>query len=451
MSIIIDSANVKKQVKEICNFFSKDSIDEISKETKFVQRDSKLDGTIFLSIFTLGMTVYGKPILQELLGLINLIIPEFEISREGLHQRINDYAVKFFEFMLSQAINISTTKIDLNLLSNFERVLILDSTSIELPKELSDSFRGSGGGASTSALKIQFCFDLKLGSFFYYLQEGISPDGKYENSFVDKINKNDLIIKDLGYFNPKAFIELSDKGAYYLSRWKSNVGIYVKSIEGTFSVLDMKSFLSNLDSLTELEIYIKKDNDFAKARLVIDKVPEEVKNTRLRKLNKISQKKGQQTKDLTKIFQGFNVYVSNIIDLPKENFRKFYTLRWQIELVFKNWKSNFKLEKVSGIKIQRVKCMIYSKLLMIIISTKLIYQIRNICWKEFKIEISEFKASKHFILTFQEFFKYVIHNKSQCIFNLLNQTIEFIAKKCNKIPQKDRSYPLDIIESIALA
>ena len=111
----------------------------------------------------------------------------------------------------------------------------------------------------------------------------------------------------------------------------------------------------------------------------------------------------------------YKEYVSNIIDLPKENFRKFYTLRWQIELVFKNWKSNFKLEKVSGIKIQRIKCMIYSKPLMIIISTKLIYQIRNICWKEFKIEISEFKASKHFILTFQEFFKYVINKYREYI------------------------------------
>lgn len=450
MSIIVNQNDIKNQIKEICNFFSRDSINKISKETKFVQRDSKLDGTIFLSVFTLGMTLYGKPSLQELLGLLNVIIPDFKISREGFHLRINDYAVKFFEFMLSKAINISTTKIDLNLLSNFKRVLILDSTSIELPKELSDSFRGSGGGASTSSLKIQFCFDLKSGSFFYYLQEGISSDSKYNNSFVDHINKDDLIIKDLGYFNPQAFIELSDKGAYYLSRWKSNVSIYVKSFEGKFSLLDIKNFLTSLESLTELEVYIKKDNVFSKARLVIDRVPEEVRNTRLRKLNKINKKKGRQTKDLTKMFQSFNVYVSNIIELPKENFRKFYSLRWQIELVFKNWKSNFKLDKVSGIKTQRVKCMIYSKLLMIIISTKLIYQIRSLCWKEFKVEISEFKASKHFILTFHEFFKYVINNQSQDLSNLLDQTIEFINNKCKKIPQKDRSYPLDILTFMSL-
>lgn len=451
MSIIIDSDKIKKQVEEISNFFNKESIDKISKETGFVQRTSKLDGTIFLSVFTLGMNVYGTPTLQELIGLINLLIPEFEISREGFHQRINDYAVKFFEFMLSQSITISTTKIDLDLLSNFKRVLILDSTSIELPKELSEIFRGSGGGASSSSLKIQFCFDLKSGSFFYYLQQGVSPDSKYENSFVEQINKDDLIIKDLGYFNPKSFIELSDKGAYYLSRWKSNVSIYIKEQENKFTLLDMEKFLLSLDSLREIEIYIKKDNDFSKARLIVDKVPEEVKNTRLRKINKTSKKKGRQTKQLTKIFQGFNIYVSNIVNLPKNYFRVFYTLRWQVELVFKNWKSNFKLDKISGIKEQRVKCMIYSKLLMVIISTKLISQIRSLCWNELKIEISEFKASKHFILTFNLLFKHVINNQLENIITLLNQTTIFIAKNCRKIPQKNRAYPLDIITSLPLA
>ena len=59
-----------------------------------------------------------------------------KITREGFQQRINEYAVKFFEFMLSQAINISTTKIDLELLSYFKKVLILDSTIIELPTQL---------------------------------------------------------------------------------------------------------------------------------------------------------------------------------------------------------------------------------------------------------------------------------------------------------------------------
>ena len=207
MNTIINSDEIKKQINEINNFFNNDVIEDIARFTGFVERTSKLTGVIFLSVFTIGMNLYEKPTLQELIGLLNTIIPDFKISREGFQQRINENAVNFFEYMLSQAINISIKEIDLKLLVHFNRVLILDSTSIELPEELSESFKGHGGGASTSSIKIQFCYDLKLGKFFYLIQEGVSPDNKYSNSFVDKLEQYDLIIKDLGYFNPQVFID----------------------------------------------------------------------------------------------------------------------------------------------------------------------------------------------------------------------------------------------------
>ena len=125
MKTIINREAIKKQIAEISNLFDNEKIEEIAKETLFVQRNSKLTATIFLSIFTLGMNMYEKPSLNQLLGLLKLTIPDLEITKDGFQKRINQYAVKFFEFMLSQAINISISKIDLNLLNNFKRVLIL--------------------------------------------------------------------------------------------------------------------------------------------------------------------------------------------------------------------------------------------------------------------------------------------------------------------------------------
>lgn len=450
MTTIIDNADVKKQINEITKFFSNEQIEEIARLTEFVQRSSKLTGTIFLSVFTMGMNMYQRPSLNQLLGLLKIVLPDFEISREGFQQRINEYAVAFFEFMLFQTINISIKKIDLKLLSNFKRVLILDSTIIELPKDLAGIFKGCGGNASESALKIQFCYELKSGTFFYFLQDGISSDAKYENSFVDKIEPDDLIIKDMGYFNPQAFIELSNKGSYFLSRWKSNHEIFIKNENDNLVSLDIADFLKKIDLITEIEIYLKKGKNFSKARLVIEKVPEEVKNIRLRKLEKISKKQGNKPKEMTKLFQSFNIYVSNIGDnlLVKDNFRKLYGIRWQIELVFKNWKSNFNLDKVSGIKPQRIKCMLYSRLLLIFISNKIIYLLRNIYWIETKTEISEFKASKHLIIVFSEVLKLTIKKLQKKIPNLLSQAIDFIDKYCIKFRQKTRANAFDIISSI---
>lgn len=450
MNNIIDNADIKKQIINFTQFFSSEQIEEIARITEFVQRSSKLTGTIFLTIFTLGMNLYQRPSLNQLLGLLKIILPDFEITREGFQQRINEYAVTFFEFMLSQTINISVKQVDLNLLTAFNRVLILDSTIIELPKELSVIFKGNGGNASEAALKIQFCYDLKSGKFFYLFQDGIRPDNKYENSFVDKIEPTDLVIKDLGYFNPQAFIDISEKGSYFLSRWKSNIEIYLKDETEQFVVLDIEKFLNKVKSITELQIYFKKGSQACQARLVIEPVPEEVKNSRLRKLEQTNKRKGRQTKKLTKLFQGFNIYVSNIAEpfLAKENFRKLYGIRWQIELVFKNWKSNFNLDKVSGIKPERIKCMLYSRLLLIFTCTKLVSQMRNIYWSETRIEISEVKASKHLIIVFSEILKMTIKKQEKEIPLLLEQAIRFIEKNCRKLRQGTRANALDIISSL---
>ena len=119
--------------------------------------------------------------------------------------------------------------------------------------------------------------------------------------------------------------------------------------------------------------------------------------------------------------------------------------------MFKNWKSNFNLDKISGIKIERVMCMLYSRLLMIFISSKIIFQIRNICWLENRNEISEFKASKHLILIFTDILKIVIKRQSESISYILEEAIKFITKNCHKIKQKNRTYPLDMLSFWDLA
>ncbi len=72
-----------------------------------------------------------------------------------------------------------------------------------------------------------------------------------------------------------------------------------------------------------------------------------------------------------------------------------YGIRWQIELIFKNWKSNFNLAKVTGKRPQRIKCLIYAKLLFIFITSKVVNLLRIEVWITAKREISFFQAGKH--------------------------------------------------------
>jgi len=440
-------------IEKINSFFKKNNIETAARDTKFVQRKSGLTGHLFLTVFVFAMSVYEVPTLEQLIGLPHLVEPELKITREGFHQRINDNAVKFFEFLLGQVININVQPVDLEIIKQFKRVIVLDSTAFQLPEELAGVFAGCGGDASNAGIKIQFGYDLKSSSFFYRIHEGKLPDNSSANSFVDEIQSGDLAIRDLGYFIIKVFDDIDEKDAYYLSRLKTNVNVYQMDDNGNLVKIDLVNLAGKMtEDIVELEVYLKNNETIIKTRLVIEKVPDSVRQKRLRKINKTDKKKGRTTSNRTKALQGVNLYISNAPSefLSKENFRKLYAIRWQVELVFKNWKSNFGLSKVTGFREARIKSMIYGKLLFIFLATKMICCFKHIVWVAKKLELSEFRAAKHIKIKANEWLRIIIF-KPDMAMSFLRNIFDFVSTHCIKRKQKGRTYPFEILEQLSLA
>ncbi|MDZ7365598.1 MAG: transposase, partial [candidate division KSB1 bacterium] len=198
--------------------------------------------------------------------------------------------------------------------------------------------------------------------------------------------------------------------------------------------------------------YLKKDDLILQTRLVIEKVPDQVKAQRLRKINKNSRKKGYKTRKRVKILAGYNLYITNAptTHIPREQIRSLYRVRWQIELIFKNWKSNFALAKVTGKRPERIKCMIYAKLLFIVITTKICGAIQNYVWLTSQREVSGFQAAKHLkIVALLWLVAIVQHPRS--VSKLLTNATTFIMKQCLKGKSNKRTYPLAMLAKIQLA
>jgi hypothetical protein len=198
---IINQEQFARLRYEIELLFSKDEIESIARETEWTQRKSKLTGHLFMVVFIFGLNIYGTPTLEQLVGLLEMFGDSLTITRQAVSDRINSYAVTFFEHMLSRAMSICIpSNFDINVLESFTRVIIIDSTAFQLPKELADVFHGCGGNASIAGMKIQFGYDIKSSHFFYIVQEGNVPDNSDKSDYFTFIQPNDLIITDLGYF-----------------------------------------------------------------------------------------------------------------------------------------------------------------------------------------------------------------------------------------------------------
>jgi len=133
--------------------------------------------------------------------------------------------------------------------------------------------------------------------------------------------------------------------------------------------------------------------------------------------------------------------------LEGKNFRKLYCIRWQVELVFKNWKTNFRLDEVTGVRPERIKCMVYAKLLLIFITFRLGCWIRNIVWIERKRELSEFRFAKHIIIKTNEWLRLTILEPGS-VNQFICDIIDFAVRHCLKIKQGDRVYPIEMLHNL---
>ena len=356
--------------------FDRLKINQVARETKLSQRDSPIDGFLFMTTYVFAVAIYGKPSLEQMTALLNSALKRVDVSRQAIDKRINEHAVEFFRDMLSQSIRLQHPQpFSLELLSAFNHIYLADSTGIELPAHLVKYFQGAGGNASKSALKIQFCYDLKTSQFSHIITEGRKNDTHYDNSFVTEMAPGDLRISDLGYSSSKVFVEIAEvKNAYYLSRLKSDLPLYQKNEEGEYTRFDLISFLkkSSFD-LLEIEVYLKSGQTYSLTRLVIEPVPEEVTKQRLTRLAEQARKKGTQTKKETKSLQAFNLHISNVPSefLDAKHFKILYSLRWQVELIFKSWKSNLNLDEIPDARYERVMCDLYAKLFFIFLTHKI--------------------------------------------------------------------------------
>jgi hypothetical protein len=172
-------------VEQISKLFDKEKVEQLARETKFVQRESNLMGVDF---FFLCLFAHQQNYEISLDGLSNELMKDGVcISKQSIQDRFNPYAVEFMEKMLNEAMS---QKLKIGTISKhpiFQRIVIEDSTTFQLPEMFAQKYKGSGGGASDAAVKIQYAYDLISQKIIVMLvQAGVNPDSQQALGEVKK-------------------------------------------------------------------------------------------------------------------------------------------------------------------------------------------------------------------------------------------------------------------------
>lgn len=444
---------LERTIKAIGQFFSADRIEQVARETKFVERESKLTGLLFISIFVFGVSIYGNPTLEQLLGLLATHLENCNLTRSGLHQRITAQAITFFERILADALAYTIPdRLALKLPTQFTGIKIWDSTTFQLPQALATAFPGQGGSASPAGAKIQFGYDFTHHHWWYALHAATANDHSVQSEIVARAQAGNLILHDLGYTDVTMFAALTAKGAYYLSRIKQNTNIYQQDGTGALVAESLPTLLRRhlFTERMELDVWLRSQHDtFTATRLIVERLPDSVLNQRLRKLHREARSRNRQLTADTIFLASFNFYVTNAQSalLPAACCHWLYSLRWQIELVFKSWKQHLQIHQVRvKHRPERVQVTVFGKLIFVTLSAHLIRPATTWLWLTSRLEISYYRALRHIQTIAERWLELVLRSNFDEIFSVLTNAISFIQQHSFKISQHDRIYPLEKLQ-----
>lgn len=317
-------------------------------EAHVIQRNRKFSVASLAQTFVFGFLAKPNASDEDLAKTAAAI--GTSVSTQAIEQRYSQRLVDFLRTLFAKAVTavVSSQKSFTGILDQFADVQLLDSTVIALPAELAETFPGCGGShGGSAALKLQVQMSLKTGAFSSIrIEAGKDTDQATPLQHVTP-QPGVLRIADLGYFNTEVFARYEQVGAFWLSPLLFPTNLYHAE---TGELLVLTSWLKQRGPLVDERVLLGAKHKVA-CRLIAWRLPEEVANRRRQKLIEKRRKKGKSAPTKERLARcDWGLLVTNIPaeKLSMDEARVLYRSRWQIELLFKRWKSQGLVSDVRG-------------------------------------------------------------------------------------------------------
>ena len=321
------------------------------------------------------------------------------VSRQAYWERCDETCVLLFRQVLACVIDAKcrTQKAfgELVKVGAYERILLQDSTVIQLPANLFAAFSGVKNAISTVCnARIQCVYDLKAGTFVKFTIDPYSKNDFLATLEIDLL-PGDLVLRDRGYFTIEAVRKHMDAHAHCIYRYKHGTALFdprtgdpIQLLEGLkrHRTLDMKVLVGSTEKL--------------ELRLIAAPVDEETANLRRMKAKK--EMKGHAPSQELLDLMSWSIFLTTIDD-PAIGFLQvleLYGLRWRIENIFKTWKGNLNFAKIHRVSESQLRVLLTARFIMIVV----LYQ-------DLFLPLSRLvQATTDRVLSLMKFIRYITRN-----------------------------------------
>ena len=373
---------IKIPVEVMRNKLAQLPIDQLIHQSGFCSRTPmKASGQHLLMGFFL-LLLQERFSLRSWASKVSLLIGK-TFSKQGLFKRITPAHATFAEQLLSQALVQHYQPLQIKyseLLSPFKRVLLQDSTTLLLPDHLVEVFAGNvSKGVKKAVARVQQIYELLSGCCLHlHLTAYTDNDQKAAGLPLPYLQQGDLLLRDLGYFSLPVLQKVIDQKAFFLTRLPYGVNLY----EPCGVALDLLQQLKGQSSI-DLSCLVGSQAQLP-LRLIALRLPDSLASERRRKAKQNRDGRWQQHSQAYLDRLDYAIFITNIPATiwGVEQVAQVYRLRWRIEILFKCWKSHFRLAYLLKQHIMNqhmVKIAIYYTLLFITLF--LLHWYRALLWQ----------------------------------------------------------------------
>jgi len=363
------------------------------------------------------------------------------VTRQAIENRMNPETSAMLGMLLEEKLtdSINQTKLKGNkeTVSKFRCINLEDSTTLNLPDELSKEFKGNvSRGKNKSQAKVHALYNFTENNFlFLNIHSFTENDQSLSPKVLTYLRKGDLLLRDMGFLVLGVLEELLSKEVYVISRKNAQIKVYNVQTGQEINLakeLRKKHFFDKM-------VLVGKTKKI-EMRLVVLPLPTAQAKERRRKAKQDRDKRLNHSKEYYELL-GYAIYITNIPQsiCSSKEIQELYGLRWQIEIIFKSWKSCFSFEKLIPTKCvnpERIYSMINLLLLYILLFQVVWFNVYNSMSKnhENHLKLSLLKMAKFFmqhfslILTLECDKKIIKQIKSQCCYDIRKDRLNIMEK-----------------------
>ena len=340
-----------------------------ARAASFVLRKGKLNPAVFLWVLALGFAS-GKTRCVSSLRCEYELASGVAIAPSSFYERFTPALVRFLKMVIKHLLQavIGQAAPLAGTLSHFSDLMIADATVLRLYELLAPKFPGVRTNHSKAAAKLHVVMSA-TGANSHTV--AITSGRKHE---VKKLKigpwvRFKLLLLDLGYFSFQLFDRIDRNDGFFISRLKTNADPLItkdfRPCRGRSIKVVGQRLRDVLPGLKRKTLDVEVEVDFKRRRY---SGKQTVKAKKFRLIAVWNSDAGK-----------YHLYITNVPveKLTAEDVALAYTARWEIELLFKAWKSQFRLDDLPSANKSVVEALIYASVITMLVSRKLLILLKQ--------------------------------------------------------------------------